>query len=159
MSAPKSFSRLQITLHWIIAALVFYQIVLHESVEQAMHDKFRGLEVAPVNPHIVVGMAILALAILRLGLRLKRGVPAPSTTEPTVLVRLSKATQWTFYILLFQLPLSGIAMWFFDVGPAAIAHNIGRILMVVLILLHVAGAFTHLLWFKSDVFQRMIGRA
>lgn len=159
MSTPRTYSGLQIALHWVIAALVLFQLVFEGGIDDDMYEGLQENEIAFLNPHVVVGLLILALVVIRLGLRIQRGVPAAPSVEPQILQLLAKAAHWAFYGVLFMMPLSGIAIWFFGVEAAEEIHELGETALIVLILLHVAGAFAHLLLFRDKVFHRMLGRA
>lgn len=159
MAAPDNYSRTQIILHWTIAALVIFQLVFHEGMEDAWDIREDGGTVPLVNPHVVVGILILALAIWRLSLRLIRGVPPAPSSEPAPLRLLAAGTHWAFYALLFVMPFSGMALWFFEVEDAGDVHDSARLVFIALILLHIVGALAQHFWFKTDVLKRMLGRA
>lgn len=155
MAQPTAYSRTQIALHWIIFALVAFQLLLHEGMEQAWNIKRDGGEVALINPHVIVGLLILALVVWRLWLRLTLGTPAQPENEPALLQIAARLTHGLFYVLLFWLPLSGIAAWFFGAVPASIAHSLAKNLLIGLIFLHIAGALVQQLWLRSNVLSRM----
>lgn len=155
MSQPERFTKVQILIHWIIALLVIYQLVLHEDIERAMHARFGGQDFSMVNIHVAIGITILVLAIIRIALRITHGAPAAPDTEPQPLRVLASVTHWLFYILLFLLPLSGIGAWFFEVRQAATVHELAKNLMIALIGLHVVGALAHQYYFKTNVMRRM----
>ena len=157
--AVTGYTRTQIFLHWTIAALFIFQIVAHEGIEQAMQAIERGEQVSQFNPHVVVGLLVLALVIWRLVLRRTRGAPEAPQEEHVLLRWLSVGTHLAFYALLFVLPFSGSAMWFFGAGPAHTVHELAKNLLILLVLLHVIGALTHHFVFKTNVLRRMVGRA
>lgn len=159
MSAPDTFSRTQIVLHWTIAVLVIFQLVLHEGMEDAWEIREDGGTVSLINPHVVVGIAVLVLATWRIALRLTRGVPPAPSTEPAPLRLLASATHWAFYALLFVMPLSGMALWFLEAEVAGDVHKTARLVLIALIFLHIAGALAQHFWFKTDVLKRILGRA
>ncbi len=79
-ASPNGYTAAQIALHWIIAALVFFQLILGENIVPAYRAFRRGTEVTAdqmfsANLHVWVGLTVLAFAILRFGIRLRHGVP------------------------------------------------------------------------------------
>lgn len=158
MPSPHTYSRTQIILHWAIAALVIFQLVAHEGMQDAWHARLRGTEVAMINPHVVVGVTILLLVVWRIALRLTRGTPPAPASEPGPLKLLASSTHWAFYALLFILPFSGLAMWLAEIRPAGFVHNYARLALIALLFLHIAGSLAHQFWFKTNVLQRMLGR-
>lgn len=157
MSMPDAYSRAQVTLHWITVVLVAGQYLLHNGIEAAWQSRLDGsLPNTPFpNPHVIVGMLILALTLWRVVLRIRHGAPALPEEEPGRLQWLAKVTHAGFYALLIAMPLSGAAAWVFGLETPAEAHEIAAKLMLGLIALHVAGSVVQSAWLKSDVMQRM----
>jgi len=156
---PETYSLAQIALHWTIAALVIYQLVLHEDIERAHRAFGRGGEPGLWNIHVVVGLAILALVTVRIILRFMRGTPPPPDNEPSIFRLLAVASHWTFYALLFIVPLSGILQWFLDVQRAGTIHELGKNLIILLLVIHIAAALSHQFVFRTNVLKRILGRA
>jgi cytochrome b561 len=87
-AAPKGYSQLQILLHWTIAALVIFQLIVNRGMQDAFDDMMDGDQVGDLGwavLHIGVGITILALAIVRVVVRLKRGAPAAHVSNPPVM--------------------------------------------------------------------------
>jgi cytochrome b561 len=168
-----SYSRTAITLHWLIAVLVFGNIVGAVYAE-GLPDAERG---AIMGIHKSVGITVLALTLWRLVLRLKAGflvLPAHMKRWEIVLARF---THIGFYVLLLVLPLSGWAfaasperplVWF-DIVPLPdsplgkagrgffhAVHGPAAFLALVLVVLHVLGALKHHFVDRDDVFSRML---
>lgn len=159
-SQPLSYSRAQISLHWIIAVLVIFQIVFAESIEtygDALRDGVTpdAITFLLANAHIWFGVAILALMAARLGLRLTHGAPAP-VPAPKLQDALSKATHGLLYLLLIAAPLTGAAAWFLGIREAGSIHHFSKPAFIILIALHVAGALWHKFVLKDQVMQRMV---
>ena len=161
MAAPASYSRTQIILHWIIAALVIFQIVAHEGIAGIWRERMTGAvpnEPTP-NLHAIVGILIFVLVLWRLWLRFARGVPALPAGEHPALKTVATLTHWLFYVLLIGMPISGAVAWFAGLPTPAVAHGLAEKVLIPLILLHVAAALAQHFWFKTDVLKRMLGRA
>ncbi len=69
------YSGLQIALHWLIAILIVTAWFTGEGAEEAMEVVEDG-GVAGFVPHVVVGLSVLALVVVRVLVRLSRGAPA-----------------------------------------------------------------------------------
>jgi cytochrome b561 len=102
--APARFSTPAIVLHWAVAALILTNFVLGLRYEDA-HGlaKFNILQW-----HKSVGFTVLALSLIRLGLRLFGGHPPsyPDEMKPWEKA-VASATHWSFYGLMIALPLTG----------------------------------------------------
>jgi len=153
------YSATQIGLHWIVALLVAGQYIFKDSIASAWDAYTRGQEVAfspLILAHVAGGILILALVLWRLVLRLTRGVPPAPENEPTPLKTLSHVAHWGFYAILAAMSVSGGLMWFGDVQAAAQAHNVLKVMLLALIVLHVVAIPFHKLVLKNNVMQRMI---
>jgi cytochrome b561 len=154
------YSPSQIALHWIVAVLVAFQFLAHDGIEESWRAFWRS-ELPPAGAavltylHIVAGILILFLALLRIFLRLTRGVPAPPADEPYVLHLLAEAVHGSIYLLLILLPVSGSIAWFLEVKVAGDAHELMQDFLLAAIALHVAGALFQHLVLRSQVLIRM----
>jgi cytochrome b561 len=157
---PTGYSPLQIGLHWVIAVLIVVQLVFGGVMEDAMKALEEGAAISGsaaigVNLHVIFGIAILALAAIRLIVRLGHGAPPPPEGTPRLQVLFVDTVHWVFYGLLFAVPITGLVTWF--VTPAAgDIHTAAKPVFVVLILLHVLGAVWHQFVGKDTVMQRML---
>lgn len=158
MSSPTGYSRLQIALHWIIALLIAGQFAFSDSMEGAWEAVTKGETFEPSQAigHIIGGTLILLLALWRLAVRSRRGVPAMPETGSPVQEAIAVWTHRLLYALMIAMPLSGIAAWFGGVTSAADAHGIFFGLFALLIILHITAAFFHQLVLKNGLIRRMM---
>lgn len=158
-TAPSGYSGTQIALHWIVFLVIVAQYVLHEAIVDAWRAVRRGEEFGfdpVVASHVFGGILILVLVLWRIMLRVKRGAPKPPEHEPAILKLAAGATHLGLYALLLLMPLSGIAAWFGNVEAAAEAHEVMRLLLLALIVIHIAGALYQRFVLKTDVMTRMV---
>ncbi len=156
---PKGYSLTQIALHWSIAVLVLVQFINDEAIGAAWRALRRGTEPPEsilVTAHVYVGIAILALVLWRIVLRLTRGAPRPPAHEPRPLQIAAAATHGLLYLLLLTLPVSGLVAWFGDVGTAGEMHELMKTVLMLLVFLHIGGALYQRFVLKTDVVNRMI---
>lgn len=166
------YSLAAIILHWAIAALLAFQI----SVGWALEDLgARGF--ALYQLHKSVGIAILALTLLRIGIRYWK--PRPAKLEGGWQGALASTVHGGLYAFMLGAPLTGWALvstakvkvptLIFGIIPLphlplpASAHGLaegGHGLIawigIALILLHVAGALRHHLLMRDGLIWRMI---
>ncbi|ACE93092.1 cytochrome b561 protein [Rhizobium phaseoli] len=159
--SDKGYSLTQRLLHWTVALLIFFNLLFPDGMN-IWHQLMRRGEVptpeqiASANIHAYVGIAILLLAAVRLGLRFVNGVPAEAAEEPAIFRLAAKLAHAGLYILIFAMPLTGIAGYYFGVNPAGSLHaDILKIILWALIAAHVAGALAHQFYWKSNVLRRM----
>jgi cytochrome b561 len=100
VAGPKGYSMVQVVLHWTIAALVIFQLLVNDGVQHAFDDRMDGDPVedgAAALLHVGIGIAIMALAVLRLIVRLTRGAPAPHDDKPAIINWIGYATHFLLY--------------------------------------------------------------
>jgi cytochrome b561 len=172
---PDRFSDLQRALHWLIAIMVLAQLFIGLSMATTLQPRFLTL----ISIHKPLGIAILALALLRLGVRLRLGAPPLPDDLPRAQVLAAKLSHVVLYALLIAMPLVGWGMQSAGGYPVVLygslhlpailphddqLHAILRMTHIVLayiffvtILLHVAAALFHALIRRDGVFRAMAG--
>ncbi len=158
MSARTGYSMAQITLHWAIVALIGVQLLFNDGVQQGFDDRMNGTVSADgawATLHIGVGLCVLVLATLRLGLRLTRGAPPPPMGNPAIVTWAGILAHLALYLLMFAMPLTGAIAWFGHREIAAELHELGRLLLIPLIGLHVLGALAEHFVFGQNTLLRM----
>ncbi|ULR44387.1 cytochrome b/b6 domain-containing protein [Rhizobium sp. K102] len=159
--SAKGYSLSQRLLHWTVALLIFFNLLFPDGMNIWHRLMRRGQvptpeQVASANIHAYVGIAILLLAVVRLGLRFINGVPAEAAEEPAIFRLTAKLAHAGLYILIFVMPLTGIAAYYFGVNPAGSLHaDILKIILWALLAAHFAGALAHQFYWKTNVLRRM----
>ena len=159
MPVPRRYSRLQIALHWIIAALILVQLTINSDMQQAFAQRIAG---GPLPSdfgawfHAGQGILALALALLRLLVRTKRGVPSPPRGVHPVLNALSHGTHVLLYGFLFFMPVTGALAWLAGIELAAVLHELGRLILIPAILLHIDGAVVEEVVLDNRVLRRIM---
>lgn len=178
MTPAERYSHGAIALHWIIAALIIFNLwlgIAHDSLP-------KDWKVMPV--HKAVGITVLVLTLARIGWRMAHPVPPMPATTPTWQRAAAHVSHFLLYAFMLIMPLSGWMMvsgakrrpldWFglFDIpylpisdGAAGIGHEVHEILgwgFVALIIVHAAAAMHHHFLLRDNVLVRMLpgrGRA
>lgn len=97
------YAKVAIWLHWLIGIAVLANIALAMLTEGMPKETHR----AAMGVHKALGIAILALTVLRIVWRLGHKPPPLPSGTPGWQRPLSKAVHFLFYLLLILLPLSG----------------------------------------------------
>ncbi len=105
-AAVSRYSRLGLTVHWLMAVLVLIAFIYgpggsETRVYSAARDFDRSL-------HETLGLAVLALALVRVAWRLGATVPEPPPVARWMTLS-AKAVQGAMYVLFFALPATAIA--------------------------------------------------
>lgn len=161
MTSVTSYSISQKALHWLMAALIFFNLLFTEGMEQWNRLAQQGQEItadviSSANIHAYVGVAVLLLGLLRLALRFTHGAPDAPADEPLAGRIAARAVHATFYALFFILPISGAARYYLDNDTAGFLHGGPfKLLMWILIIVHVAAVLVHQFVWKTEVATRM----
>jgi cytochrome b561 len=119
-------------------------------------DRVRGDELVGAWLHAAIGATILALAIVRLTVRLRRGGPPAHRDKPGLLIWIAGAIHVALYGFIFVMPIVGAIAWFGLIEDAGDIHSIAASLLLPLIGLHAAGALTEHFVFRNDTLKRML---
>lgn len=160
--------------HWSIVALLTVQLPLGWLMPDIRRGMIPG---SAMSLHISIGMTVLVLIVLRLLWRLAHPV-APETNLPAWQRVSSELVHWLLYLAVLLTTLSGwffasmrgwtIYLWGVLPLPRLVAEGspFGRTLggwhefltwvLLVLIGIHVAAAFVHLLVYRDGVMRRML---
>jgi cytochrome b561 len=158
MAARQGYSTLQIALHWIIVALVVFQLLVNNGMADVYNARIDG-EAETMQwaiLHVSVGVSILLLAIIRLIVRLRRGAPPIHRDKPNWLIWLAGATHVLLYGFIILMPLTGALAWFGLIEVSGELHELGRWALIPLIVLHAAGGLAEHFYFKNDSLVRML---
>ena len=174
-NTTRSWGSLSKALHWLIVLLIISQWVIMQRAEAL---PLGNAKLQAIGFHKSFGMTILALAIIRLVWRWMNPVPSlAGKTQPWERV-FATLSHFLLYALIFALPLSGWLMssargfavsWFGQFTfPDLVAkndalyrqlqdlHHLLFAALVVVALVHIAGALKHHFIDKNDVLKRML---
>ena len=161
-AAPTGYSRLQIGLHWLIVLLVVVQLVVADAMSE-LFDAMEEGETASAselfggNLHYWMGLAILAVMLIRLFLRLTRGVPAHASggeNVPTWQTRAASIVHWALYAVLIAAPLSGLVAWY-RIADNGEIHGLVRPILILLVAIHIGAALYNQFVRKDGTLTRM----
>ena len=145
-SKKETYNFWQVLLHWIIAALVLFELTFKGEIKNFNAYLQTNLEKTPdlsneTKIHISVGIAILTLMLIRLLVRVFCGVPANNQEVPPVLTLIARWSHYLLYFLLFITPITGILSWLFPVKNFIFLHQFSSKCLVIFILFHICATF------------------
>lgn len=171
MTTPRfpAFSRL---LHWLMALMILTMLFIGIGMVSSLADYHWLLSI-----HRPLGIAILALAALRLVNRQINPPPALPDDMPGLLRLAAYGSHLLLYALMFTVPLVGWAMLSAARYPVVLygtlqlppilpqndmlyawlrsTHTVLALTLFAVVLLHLAAALTHALVFRDGVFASM----
>jgi cytochrome b561 len=156
------YSRSQIILHWTIAILVLAVLFTHEEFLAAQSAVLHGSPVTTGEEilrefHLWGGALVCPLALWRLVIRFRIGVPAPPQRTSRTLRVVASATHTLLYALILLMPVSGVLVYY-RVLPlvSGALHQFGEPALFVLVTVHTIAALMHHFFWKTDVLRRML---
>ena len=158
LKTSTGYSALQITLHWGIAVLVFSQLLSGDSMTAALNAALHHTAVTPAHArwaqaHYWLGIIILALAAVRLVIRVAVGAP-PALLETRWLQTATRISHALFYVFLLATPVLGL-LGYYLAQPLIDLHLIAKSALFVLIVLHICLALYHHFIRRDATLRRM----
>jgi cytochrome b561 len=170
---PRRFTALQRLLHWLMAVCILAMLFIGVGMVSTIMPKYLTL----VSIHKPLGMAILALALIRLAVRLRYGTPPLPADLPEPIKLAAHLSHYALYALMIAMPLLGWGMLSAAAYPVVLfggvhlpmilplsdslhtllwnAHFYLAFAFFGLILMHVAAALFHALVRRDGVFEAM----
>ena len=158
---------LLVALHWLIALMIIGMLIGGFFVVSRIPNGDPG-KVQLLMGHMIGGVSILTLILIRLGVRLSTARPTPAETGNPLLDKLGRFNHYAFYVIVIVIALSGIATAkisglsetvfnhtgaplpeHFEIYPTFRVHAILNLLLAALVILHIVAA----LWRSESPFK------
>lgn len=169
-SRSNRYGSVAVSLHWLSAIAILALLATGFRAAGAVDP---AVEAELLRLHVPLGITVLLLTLARLGwwLFVDRK-PAPITGTPPWQDRLARTIHVAFYVILFGMVGSGIALMvlsgagavlisgtgtlpdFPDFAPFAV-HGIGAMSLIALLVLHIGAALYHQFIRRDGIFRRM----
>ena len=173
MRIGRHFTLLQRLLHWVMAVCILAMFFIGVGMVSTVMPKYVPL----LATHKSLGIAILLLALIRLGTRLRYGAPSLPLDLPEPMKLAAYLSHYALYALMIGMPLIGWAMLSAGAYPIILyggfrlppiaphndvlhailwnAHYYLALAFFAVVLMHIAAALFHLLVRRDDVFASM----
>lgn len=170
-TAPARYHPLHVTLHWLIALLVFTMLAVGKLAMPGIPAD-DPQKVMMLQVHAYIGGAIALLLVVRLIMRFAVKRPAPADAGHASLNFLAKAVHFLIYLLLIGMAVSGLGLFemanlpaifsgaapypadFFQYLPR-MGHGLTSWILLGLIALHVGAAMYHQFIRRDNLLGRM----
>jgi cytochrome b561 len=169
---PARYHPVLVALHWIIALLIFFMLAAGKLVLLMMPNTAE--KIMPLTLHVVTGISILVLLVVRFIVRLSARKPAPADAGHPILNKIGIITHYLLYLAAFGMALSGLGMAQasnlfltlfgsaglslpedFWVYPPRIGHGVTATVLILLIALHFSAAMYHQFIRRDNLLARM----
>lgn len=162
-----------VVLHWLLALLLIVGLVMGRFLLDPIPETDPA-KLDALRSHMIAGLLILALMIIRLVVRLRTAHPPEADIGVPALNKVARLAHWALYLAVFGLIASGIGMSIlaglppivfggsgdplpvsFDDLPPRMAHGIFATALMLLIAGHIAAALYHQFARKDGLLARM----
>jgi len=169
---PRRYHPVLVALHWIVALLILFMLAAGKLVLLMMPNTAE--KIMPLTGHVVIGISILVLLVVRFVVRVTTKKPAPADAGHPLLNKIGVITHYLLYLAAFGMTLSGLAMaqmsnllqiLFGNAGlslpkdfwvyPPRIGHGITATVLILLIALHFGAAMYHQFIRRDHLLARM----
>lgn len=175
----QKYNNVAIALHWIIAILMIYMLILGEDLIKVPRGETLSLNGPTL--HASLGILVLVFSVLRIIWRIMNPAP-PLPPMPVWQVKATAALHGLLYVLMLAIPIFGLLalgpygaeradadavsfFWLFSVNVfpnlgdwAGDAHEISGTIAEILIVIHVLAALKHQFIDKDNLIRRMTFR-
>lgn len=169
---PPRFTPLQRALHWSMAAAIVAMLFIGVGMVSTVSQRYLTL----VSIHKPLGLAILALVLVRIAVRLRSGAPPLPADLPAPMRLAAQLSHYAFYALMLAMPLLGWGMLSAGAYPVRVlgvtlppilphsdalhtllwnAHRALAFAFFALFLAHLGAALFHALVRRDGVFEAM----
>ncbi len=170
----RGFTTVQRGLHWLMSAAILAMLFIGVGMVSTITPAHLTL----LSIHKPLGLAILVLALVRIGVRLGYGTPALPADLPVPMRLAAHASHYLLYALMIAMPLIGWGMLSAAGDPVIVcglqlpallpvdaavhatlrqAHTWLALALFALVLMHLAAALFHALVRRDGVFESMAG--
>ena len=171
--APTRYHPLLVALHWLLALLLI--VALAGGMLQLQHiPNSSPAKIDALRGHMIMGVSILVLTLVRLVVRHFTARPAPASTGRPFMDRLGRAAHVLLYVLVILMAASGFATAlqaglpdivfggsgaplpanFAAYAPRAV-HGVIGVLLTGLVALHALAALYHQFVLRDGLLARM----
>lgn len=170
---PVKYHPALVALHWLLAVLLLIALGMGTLSLQHMPNGSPE-KVDALRGHMIAGISILVLTVLRLVIRRVTAHPAPASTGNPLLDRIGRGTHHALYLLVILMALSGIATAVQAGLPAIVfggsgaplpanfaaytpraVHGVIAALLLALVALHILAALYHQFVRRDNLIARM----
>lgn len=155
MAERRGYSGLQIGLHLLIVIFITDNYLQPNGIGRALNALRKGEAMASDSPliHAYVGGAVFTLVLIRLVIRLRRGVQGPAGQG--LIYRAGEVGHWVLYALMIAVPTLGAITWYGMVAATGDFHGILANAPVFVALIHALAAIFHQYVIKDRLLRMM----
>ena len=160
LNVPTHYNKFHILIHWLVVIVILLQMNTGDKIAlEFLALRNEGIKndgnTSNSQIHILGGLLLILLMAIRVFLRIKFGVPAPTRKTNDPLKFLSTFVHLGIYLILFAIPITGLLAFSTVNVELGIAHKILVNVLYIFVIIHLIGVAYHQLFFADNIMQRI----
>ena len=160
LNVPTNYNKFHILIHWLVVVIILLQMITGDKIAL----EFLGVRNQAINIdgntsnsqiHMLGGLFIILLMAIRVFLRIKFGVPAPTKKTNDPLKFLSTFVHLGIYLILFAIPITGLLAFSIINVNLGIAHKILVNILYLFVIIHLIGVAFHQIFLGDNIMERI----
>ena len=160
LNVPTHYNKFHILIHWLIVVIILLQMITGDKIALeflALRNQVINIDGNTSNSqiHMLGGLFIILLMAIRVFLRIKFGVPAPTKKTNDPLKFLSTFVHLGIYLVLFAIPITGLLAFSTINVDLGIAHKILVNILYFFVIIHLIGVAYHQIFLGDNIMERI----
>ena len=160
LNVPTHYNKFHIFIHWLIVVIILLQMITGDKVAlEFLALRNQAIEIdgntSNSQVHMLGGLFIILLMAIRVFLRRKFGVPAPTKKTNDPLKFLSTFVHFGIYLVLFAIPITGLLAFSTSNVDLGLAHKILVNILYLLVIIHLIGVAFHQIFLGDNIMERI----
>ena len=160
LNVPTHYNRFHILIHWLVVVTILLQMITGDKVAlEFLALRNQAIEIdgntSNSQVHMLGGLFIILLMAIRVFLRIKFGVPAPTKKTNDPLKFLSTFVHFGIYLVLFAIPITGLLAFSTVNVELGIAHKILVNGLYLFVIIHLIGVAYHQIFLADNIMERI----
>ena len=160
LNVPTHYNKFHILIHWLVVVIILIQMITGDKIALeflAIRNQAINIDGNTSNSqiHMLGGLFIILLMAIRVFLRIKFGVPAPTKKTNDPLKFLSTFVHLGIYLILFAIPITGLLAFSTINVDLGLAHKILVNILYLFVIIHLIGVAFHQIFLGDNIMERI----
>lgn len=160
LNVPTHYNKFHILIHWLVVIVILLQMNTGDKIAlEFLALRNEGIKndgnTSNSQIHILGGLLLILLMAIRVFLRIKFGVPAPTRKTNDPLKFLSTFVHLGIYLILFAIPITGLLAFSTVNVELGIAHKDLVNVLYIFVIIHLIGVAYHQIFLADNIMERI----
>ena len=160
LNVPTHYNKFHLLIHWLVVIVILLQMNTGDKIAlEFLALRNEGIKndgnTSNSQIHILGGLLLILLMAIRVFLRIKFGVPAPTRKTNDPLKFLSTFVHLGIYLILFAIPITGLLAFSTVNVELGIAHKNLVNVLYIFVIIHLIGVAYHQIFLADNIMERI----